>query len=146
LFRKDEIKQKLITIHAQERHLKKVDTQEVLDKYILDDYVEKIEKTILKPENQPYLSVFRLDDNTSLTDTIFLATFKGFYFKTIHLKYLNTYIYLARLHQEKENQTNNERVEYESLKKLLILSIDWNYVNGINYIFEHRQVDFILFC
>jgi hypothetical protein len=32
---------------------------------------------ILDHKYRPYLSVFKLDNNTSLTDTIFLAIYKG---------------------------------------------------------------------
>ncbi len=60
------------------------------------------------------------------------------------MKYINTYIYLARIHRENEKKTDNKSDERASnLKELLDLSVNWNYVNGINYLFENKEVDFI---
>jgi len=50
------------------------------------------------------------------------------------------------MHRENENKTDNNSDERASnLKELLDLSVNWNYVNGINYLFENKEVDFILF-
>ncbi len=48
------------------------------------------------------------------------------------------------MHRENENKTDNNSDERASnLKELLDLSVNWNYVNGINYLFENKEVDFI---
>ncbi|CAF4725067.1 unnamed protein product [Rotaria sp. Silwood1] len=77
---------------------------------------------ILMSENRPYLSVFRLDDNASLTDTIFLAVFK------------------AQMHREnKETTHNNPDQRSARVKNMLDLAVLWNYVNGINDVLENKE-------
>jgi hypothetical protein len=47
-----------------------------MEQKIPKKYYKKIQ-LILDHKYRPYLSVFKLDNNTSLTDTIFLAIYKG---------------------------------------------------------------------
>ncbi|UJR07956.1 hypothetical protein I4U23_012235 [Adineta vaga] len=70
---------------------------------------------ILLPKNRAYLTLFRLSDKTSLTDTIFLAVFK------------------AHMHRE------NTNIQIDHVKKMLDLAVKWNYVDGINE-FENTEI------
>ena len=61
------------------RQIKKYITSKPTEQDFLEKYCRKID-FILKHENRSYLTVFKLDHNTSLTDTIFLAIYKGWNF------------------------------------------------------------------
>ncbi|CAF1223885.1 unnamed protein product [Adineta ricciae] len=94
LIEKEEIKRQLRSF-AKQRHLN-------------DTLLSSIQST-LAPANRAYLTLFRLDDKTSLTDTIFLAVFKAY------------------MHRENTQRTGNS----EHMKKMLDLAVKWNYINGI---------------
>jgi hypothetical protein len=51
---------------------------------------------------------------------------------------------MHRKNKKKTDNNSDRRVFH--LKKLLELSINWNYVKAINYVFENKEVNFILFC
>ncbi|CAF0986831.1 unnamed protein product [Adineta steineri] len=109
---RDEIEQQLI----------KVTMSTPTKRKISKNHIKQIE-FILLPENRPYINIFRLDNNTSLTDAIFLAVFR------------------AHIHRETENKkTQNNSQPNDWIKKMLDLAIMWNYANGINEVIENNEI------
>lgn len=129
IFREDEIK----------RELKKVAKSRLANSCPSQKNINDTQSIFL-PQHIPYLNVVRLDDDTSLTDTIFLAVCKGRYFEIFQFLF-NIFVYSANTERQKQTNTNDKHDQRSySIKNMLDLTISWNYLNGINDILESEGV------